>query len=269
MPELPEHHSRTAHAGHQDRPKPWKTLRASVPYRWLRPILFVDWLTQWAVYAMSHVSLLELLEYCGSFSILIAVIFYFKDGPERTKLKHYQAWQVINTAQGKGGSGGRTDALHELNEDHVPLVGVDVSDAFLQKVDLKDADLRRSDFHGADLKGAQLSGASFEQGELESANLREADLSKVNLTSARIADADLTNANLTGVLLHDATFDRADLRGVNLAGARQWDAIRSLTLANIHGVRNAPEGFVDWRCTAERSTPNQMTRGSSRSAPKR
>ncbi len=246
MSEHQDHHSTVVHADHRDRPKPWRELRAGIPYRWLEPIVFLDWLTQWAVYAMSHVSLLELLEYCGSFSILIAVIFYFMDGPERTKLKHYQAWQVINTAQGKGGSGGRTDALHELNEDHVPLVGVDVSDAFLQQVDLENADLRRSDFHGADLRGAHLSGASFDQADLVFANLRDAKLMNVNLTHANFTDADFTGASLTGATLQGTTFDRADLRNADLAGVQQWDHVASMKLANIHGVRNAPDGFMDW-----------------------
>jgi uncharacterized protein YjbI with pentapeptide repeats len=246
MSEHQDHHSTVVHADHRDRPKSWRALRKTIPYRWLEPIIFVDWLMQWAVYAMSHVSLLELLEYCGSFSILVAVIFYFMDGPERTKLKHYQAWQVINTAQGKGGSGGRTDALHELNEDHVPLVGVDVSDAFLQQLDLKNADLRRSDFHGADLRNAQLSGTSFDQSDLVFANLRQADLAGVKLTDANCTDADFTGASLTGVVLQDARFDRADLRDTDLAGIQQWDHVASIKLANIHGVRNAPDGFMDW-----------------------
>jgi len=47
------------------------------------------------------------------------------------KQKHYQAWQVINSAQAKGGSGGRIDALEELHPTVVPRL-VDVSDAFLQ-----------------------------------------------------------------------------------------------------------------------------------------
>src|SRR6266699_3248514 len=68
------------------------------------------------------------------------------DWPDRQKQKHYQAWQVINTAQGKGGSGGRIEALHELNEDRVPLVGVNVSSSFLQGLKLKDASLVRADF---------------------------------------------------------------------------------------------------------------------------
>jgi len=246
MPEHHDHHSTTVHADHRDQPKPWKELRSAIPYRWLEPIVFLDWLTQWAVYAMSHVSLLELLEYCGSFSILVAVIFYFLDAPERTKTRHYQAWQVINTAQGKGGSGGRTDALRELNEDHVPLVGVDLSDAFLQQLRLESADLRRSEFRGADLKGAQLAGSSFEQADLNFANLRDANLANVNLTNANFTDTDLTGASLAAAMLQGATFDRADLRGADLAGVRQWDQIASIKLTNIHGVRNAPDGFLGW-----------------------
>jgi hypothetical protein len=66
----------------------------------------------------------EVLEYLGVFSVLIAIVFYFSEAGDRRKQKHYQAWQVINTAQGKGGSGGRIEALQELNIDRIPLVGV-------------------------------------------------------------------------------------------------------------------------------------------------
>jgi hypothetical protein len=62
---------------------------------------------------------------------LLAVVSYFSESKDRIKQKHYQAWQVINSAQGKGGSGGRIDALEELHADGVPLVGIDVNGAFL------------------------------------------------------------------------------------------------------------------------------------------
>jgi hypothetical protein len=81
-------------------------------------------------YLLSNWKFLEVLEYIGSLSVLVAVLFYFSGSGDRTKQKHYQAWQVINTAQGKGGSGGRVAALQELNADGVPLVGVDLSGAF-------------------------------------------------------------------------------------------------------------------------------------------
>jgi len=66
------------------------------------------------------------------------------------KQKHYQAWQVVNTAQGKGGSGGRIEALQELDQDGVPLVGVYVAGASLQGVRLPKAGLNRiSTGHGS------------------------------------------------------------------------------------------------------------------------
>lgn len=95
-------------------------------------------------------SFLEVPEYLGSFSVLIAAIFYFSESGDRVKQKHYQAWQVVNTAQGKGGSGGRIEALQELDQDGVPLVGVYVAGASLQGVRLPKAGLNRiSTGHGS------------------------------------------------------------------------------------------------------------------------
>jgi len=232
----------------KDRPRPrnWQSFRQSIRHHWLLPFLLLDWIAEWAAFCLSRTSLLEFLEYCGSFSILIGVIFYFLDAPERTKLKHYQAWQVINTAQGKGGSGGRAEALHELNEDHVPLVGVDLTDAFLQRLDLQKAELRRGSFDGADLKDANLNRSDLQQGHFENTNLRDAQLTGANFSDATLTDADLNGAVLIGSNLHNADLTRADLRGADLSGVVDWKSITGIQLANIHGVRNPPEGFVSW-----------------------
>src|SRR6202521_4631642 len=119
------------------RPLPWTARKQSARQRWVLPLIGLEWVWEWAAYALSNWAFLEVLEYLGSFSVLIAVIFYFSESGDRVKQRHYQAWQVINTAQGKGGSGGRLEALHELNEDRVPLVGVGVSGAFLQDIHLE------------------------------------------------------------------------------------------------------------------------------------
>lgn len=230
----------------RQRPKSWADFHRSVKWKWLLPFLYIEYLTDWAAFLLSKSAILVFLEYCGTFSILIAVIFYFKDAPERTKLKHYQAWQVINTAQGKGGSGGRNDALHELNEDHVPLVGVDLSDAFLQGVELEHADLRRSRFHGTDMKGADLNGSNLEEAALVFANLRSAQLMQVNFTDCDLNNADLSGATLAGSMLHNTDFSKADLRGTDLSGVADWKSIESIKLADIHGVQHPPDGFVVW-----------------------
>ena len=188
---------------------------------------------------------LEVLEYIGRFSVLIAVIFYFAESGDRKKQKHYQAWQVINTAQAKGGSGGRIEALQELNRDHVPLVGVDLSGAFLEAVRLPHADLLRSNLQSADIRQALFNSANLTYSNLHSANLRDADLSKAKLEGAILDDADLTGANLSGADLTEVSMDNADLRSSNLH-AIAWQKISGIKLANIYGAKNAPDGFMAW-----------------------
>jgi hypothetical protein len=138
------------------RPEPWAHHRARAKYGWLIPFFGLEWGLSWLAYWLSGWAFLEVLEYFGTLSLLIAVVSYFAESKDRIKQKHYQARQVINSAQGKGGSGGRIDALEELHKDGVPLVGVDVSDAFLQEVDLDGANLLRANFRSADIRGGSL-----------------------------------------------------------------------------------------------------------------
>jgi hypothetical protein len=81
------------------RPPEWAEIKARAPHRSLVPFYLVSWAADWASYMLAKWPLVELLEYLGSFSILFAAVFYFADAPDRLKQKHYQAWQVINTAE--------------------------------------------------------------------------------------------------------------------------------------------------------------------------
>jgi hypothetical protein len=227
------------------RPMPWIVRRQRAPAGWLVPLVALEWVWEWAAFALSNWAFLEVLEYLGTFSILVAVIFYFSEAGDRIKLRHYQAWQVINTAQGKGGSGGRIEALQELNADKVPLVGVDVSSAFLQGVRLEHANLLRSDFGSADLRNADLAHCNFTLANLNSANLRDANLDHAEFLEASLQDADLTGANLTGADLSGATLDRADLRNADMRNVK-WQQIKSIKDANILGLKNVPSAFLAW-----------------------
>jgi hypothetical protein len=82
------------------RPEKFATLVARLKHRWMVPFGAFEWLSEWVAYGLSRWSFLEVLEYLGSFSVLIGVIFYFSESGDRIKQRHYQAWQVINTAQG-------------------------------------------------------------------------------------------------------------------------------------------------------------------------
>jgi Pentapeptide repeats (8 copies) len=229
----------------RNRPATWRTRRQRVRQGWWLPFVAVEWVWEWAAFALSNWAFLEVLEYLSSFSVLIAVIFYFSESGDRVKARHYQAWQVINTAQGKGGSGGRIEALQELNEDKVSLVGVDASSAYLQGLRLEHASLVRADFSSADLRTSDLAGCDLTLANLNSANFRSANLREAVLTEADLRDADLSGADLGDADLSGAMLDGADFRSARLRNIR-WQRIRSIKGANVAGVENAPEGFLAW-----------------------
>jgi pentapeptide repeat protein len=226
------------------RPLPWRERREQIP-SWTVPFFALEWVWEWVSFALSRWTFVEVLEYLGSLSILVAVFFYFNESGDRVKQRHYQAWQVINTAQGKGGSGGRIEAMQELNHDGVPLVGVDVSGAFLQAIRLDNARLRRSDFSAADVRNGNFESADLQDSNLQSANFRQSTLRDASLAGAQMDDGDFQGADLSRADLSGATLDNADLRLASLKDST-WNDIRSMKGANVYGLRDAPSGFVEW-----------------------
>jgi Pentapeptide repeats (8 copies) len=229
----------------RERPAPWAIRKPGGKRKWLTPFIAFEWMWDWVAFALSRWSFLEVLEYLGTFSVLIAVIFYFSESGDRVKQRHYQAWQVINTAQGKGGSGGRIEALQELSADKVPLVGVDVSSAFLQGLNLQGANLMRSDFSAADVRSGNFTAVNFTLANLNSANFRGAMLDRANFTQADLRNADLTGSSLAGADLSGATLEDADLRLANVQNVK-WQGLKSVKGTNIAGLRNSPAGFAEW-----------------------
>ncbi len=228
----------------KQRPASWSEVQSRLPV-WGVPFHAVEYVFDWTSYLLSNWAFLETLEYLGSLSVLIAVIFYFGESGARVRQAHYQAWQVINTAQGKGGSGGRIEALEELAKDKVSLTGVDVSGAFLRGVHLERANLIRANFHNADARKSELAHADLSDGMLSGANFRESDLQNAKLTGAQLEDASLVRADLTHADFSGAVLDNADMRDADLREL-QWQKIASIKSSDITGVKNAPAGFVEW-----------------------
>src|ERR1700757_868284 len=156
------------------RPDSWEERRGRVKMAWAVPFWWIEYQTEWMAYLLSNWTFLEVLEYLSSFGVLVAVIFYFSESSDRLKQKHYQAWQVINSAEGKGGNGGRIEALEELNADGVSLVGVNLSSAFLMGVRLPKGKLARANFDAADARDAEMAGANLRDASLRSANFQGA-----------------------------------------------------------------------------------------------
>ena len=151
------------------------------------------------------------------------------------KQAHYVAWQLINSAHGQTGSGGRVEALQDLNRDHVTLGFLNVEGANLVGIDLPDAILPFANLRDAFLGSANL----------RRAMLYEANLEHAYLGGAKLEDAYLARSNLTNALLYQANLRNADLQGANLRGADLELAILDgawLTLADLRGVPVSVDG---------------------------
>jgi hypothetical protein len=144
---------------------------------------------------------------------------------------NYQAWQVINSAQGKGGSGGRVDALADLVRNGVSLAGINLDGAWLESIDLRLAQLPMASFEKTNLQGARFDGA-----RLDGACFRGANLSAASFTNASLRGADLTGARLSAV----------NLAGADLFDVRGWREIATVAHANVGELRAAPRGFIEW-----------------------
>jgi uncharacterized protein YjbI with pentapeptide repeats len=71
-------------------------------------------------------------------------------------------------------------------------------------------------------------------------------LSESELAGSDFADSDLSGATLADADLSGLALDGADLRGMELQSVKNWQGITGIKGANILGVKNAPEGFVEW-----------------------
>jgi hemoglobin-like flavoprotein len=194
-------------------------------------------------------------------TIIAAFVLYIKEIPDRKKEFHYQAWSVIDSANGVRVSPARIMALQDLNEDKVSLNNVEIINAQLTRINLSKADLReanlikcdlnhadfkyanldnallgRTNFTGADLSHANLSFAKLSFANLSSANLsnaklicadlRDTNLAGVNLNNANLSGANMKNAYLTGANLLGANVSEYDLRGAYLKGAIMPDGLK-------------------------------------------
>jgi len=207
------------------------------------------------------------------------VVLWFWEADDRKKQSHYRAWELINSAQGSTGDGGRRDALQDLNEDHIDMSAAPLAEAYLRYVQLPRAILNEANLTKADLTGANLTGIELIEAklietkligtDLAGADLAEADLTNADLTqieqisrtklplplsnianlgmyryirSTNLTGADLTWANLTNADLTGANLTNADLTEANLTNADLTNA--NLTLANLTGANLSED---NWR----------------------
>lgn len=101
---------------------------------------------------------------------------------------------------------------------NVNLMGRDMRDTDLQKVNFTQATLQGSDFSGANLRWADLSGARLNNAVLANADLRGAKLLGTDLRDADLRGARLEGADMSGALLDKADMTQLDLTRTHLGG---------------------------------------------------
>jgi uncharacterized protein YjbI with pentapeptide repeats len=185
----------------------------------------------------------KILELAGKFGLVAAVASYLLQIPaqrqareDALKAKRYQAWALINSAQGSAADGGRLEALQDLSGDGVILAGANLANAHLSSIKLPKADLSFASLQHAYLDGADLSGALLFSANLGGAHLISANFTNANLISANLSGADLFAANLTGTYLTSANLGGAHMSGSNLTGADLTSATDPLTGAHREGA---------------------------------
>ena len=208
----------------------------------------------------------------GNFYVVIGLVAFMVADEQRRKSEIYQAWQVVSTAYGQKGSGGRIEALEFLNTrpivfpwigltwdkreqqwllgwrgEQQPLQGLEAPHAYLKSIDLSYANLREANLTGADFREANLTGADFREANLTQANLTGANLTGTDLEGTNLAEANLSQANLTGAFLWGANLKGVDLSQANLAGADLEGAKLSSAIlvgANLNEIPNLEDSVL-------------------------
>lgn len=161
-----------------------------------------------------------------SIAVVVAIILYLKEAPDRKAQKHYEAWRVIDSAAAANVSTSyaRRIALQDLHKDSVSLRGLDAPGANLARIGLSKADLQEANLESANLQDADLQEANLSGANLCGANLQKANLRGANLQTANLQEANLRDADLSGANLRETNLQKANLRAAELWRAELWEA---------------------------------------------
>lgn len=188
--------------------------------------------------------LAKVLDKVEAISILLALGYFIVNIESQQTRSNYEAWQVINSAEGQGGNGGRVRALEDLNKDEEALAGLtannadltgvqlpwaDLARARLKNTILNESDLRNADLTNADLCGAELVDANLTEANLSGANLSDSDVTQAKFIEAKLIGTKLCRAKLVEADFSDADLSDADLTNANLKRANFENAILSRT----------------------------------------
>ncbi|HEX2911763.1 MAG TPA: pentapeptide repeat-containing protein [Chloroflexia bacterium] len=128
--------------------------------------------------------------------------------------------------------------LHKCSFAARDMTGVNLREAYLNRVnlsanklpkaDLRGADLTRCSLQGCDLRGANLQGATLENCDLRQANFQGTNLTDCNAEYSDFRGSNLSGANLSGADLTGCKFQRANLQEAFLLNCQFTEAVYSV-----------------------------------------
>ncbi|RZQ26117.1 pentapeptide repeat-containing protein [Vibrio vulnificus] len=95
------------------------------------------------------------------------------------------------------------------------------------------------------LSSIQVNQIDFRKAVLVDANASDAIITYSNFKGVKLDRSNFSNTKLLGSDFSQASIFAVDLTGADLSGIK-WDNETVITYSNIHGVKNAPDGFYDW-----------------------
>jgi uncharacterized protein YjbI with pentapeptide repeats len=110
-----------------------------------------------------------------------------------------------------------------------------------QIINLQNVYLVKANLYEANLEGTNLAGSNLANAFLAETYFGIAYLGQTNLTGAY-----LYKANLNGTILNKTNLEAANLKEADLKSIQHWKEIVSMKDANITGVKNAPDGFIEF-----------------------
>ncbi len=129
---------------------------------------------------------------------------------------------------------GEADSLEQLVEEAVKL-GVDLSNAQLNKLDFSYKNLEDGNFECAEFRDSKFIEANLKNANLSCAKFGDANLNRADLTNANLTYADLFTASLVNATLINANLRYVGLGHVNLSQAN---------LSQIIGLNDNSKEFL-------------------------
>lgn len=184
-------------------------------------------------YASEEYSLLSLvLNSLEPLGVLLAVLIFIRETPERKKQFQYQALSTIDNASGIRNSKARVIALQDLVDQGINLDELDLSNANLEGIEMNGVEIKKGIFVNANLNNAVMHLANLQKGNFKkvfgpSFEIRFGNLSFSNFKQSNFSNADFSNSNLMFADFEGANLSGAKFRNSKLKGAKFKDAYLS------------------------------------------